>query len=70
MEEKGGQQFVSAREAFVRAANICELFLASKRERKRKKEITWKLIRGKLDVFLPILDEKKKYTKQMYIKFT
>lgn len=63
---------MSAGETFVRAASICELFLASKRERKRKKGITWKLIRGKLNVFLPILGGKKKIYKtnvyKIYIK--
>lgn len=38
MEEKGGQRFTSAGETFVRAASICELFLASKRKKKKERD--------------------------------
>lgn len=64
MEEEKEGQFVPAQEASVHATNICELFLATG----KKKKITEELIRGKLNVFSPILGEKN-YRKQMYITF-
>lgn len=63
-EEGGGGSCQPGRLLFMPRTSVSYFW-----QLKKKEEITGKLIRGKLNVFLPILGEKKNSGKQIDIKF-